>query len=334
MKALLMETPRADRDWRSARCLAWLIAAAFGGSALSAGAAPAPSATGAKSAHVTLEPIGTTGVKRITLTAKAAERLGIETAAVSEAAPVRKQVVGGLVVPAMTARPPDARPPSGDSFGRFGGFGGAVGDYGRSAPAADPKEGGKSGSFQRIVGPPSSPASAGAGRSATAASSAQAKPADPWVLVTLSPGEWERVAKDQPARVLPLATRDKPERPVLAKLVDTEPREDNKRSMLSLYYTVPGQDHGLTLNKRMRVELPLAGSEEKRKVVPYGSVYYDSKGAAWLYVNPKPLVFERQRISVERVVGDLAVLSEGPPVGTSIVSVGAALLYGTEIFGK
>jgi hypothetical protein len=37
---------------------------------------------------------------------------------------------------------------------------------------------------------------------------------------------------------------------------------------------------------------------------------------------------------VERVVGDLAVLSDGPPVGTPVVTVGAALLYGTEIFGK
>jgi hypothetical protein len=63
-------------------------------------------------------------------------------------------------------------------------------------------------------------------------------------------------------------------------------------------------------------------------------VYYDGKGAPWVYVNAKPLTFERQRIGVERVTGDLAVLSEGPPVGTSVVTVGAALLYGAEIFRK
>jgi hypothetical protein len=78
----------------------------------------------------------------------------------------------------------------------------------------------------------------------------------------------------------------------------------------------------------------MSGSNERKKVVPYGSVYYDAKGAAWIYVNTKPLVFERQRVGVERVVGDLAVLSDGPPVGTPVVTVGAALLYGTEIFGK
>jgi hypothetical protein len=39
-------------------------------------------------------------------------------------------------------------------------------------------------------------------------------------------------------------------------------------------------------------------------------------------------------VKVERVLGDRAVLSEGPAVGTSVVTVGAALLYGCEIFGK
>jgi non-ribosomal peptide synthetase component F len=113
-----------------------------------------------------------------------------------------------------------------------------------------------------------------------------------------------------------------------------DPLEDMRRLMLSLYYVVPGKDHGLTVRNRVRVELQLAGSDETRKVVPYGAVYYDGKGDAWVYVNTKPLTFERRRINVERVEGDLAVLSDGPSVGTPVVTVGAALLYGAEIFGK
>ena len=84
----------------------------------------------------------------------------------------------------------------------------------------------------------------------------------------------------------------------------------------------------------MRVELPIEGSQASQKVVPYRAVYYDAKGGAWVYVNTKPLMFERQRVTVERVVGDIAVLSEGPPVGTAVVTTGASLLYGTEIFKK
>ena len=35
-----------------------------------------------------------------------------------------------------------------------------------------------------------------------------------------------------------------------------------------------------------------------------------------------------------RVIGDLAVLSDGPAIGTDIVTVGASMLFGAEVFGK
>src|SRR5439155_95919 len=130
------------------------------------------------------------------------------------------------------------------------------------------------------------------------------------------------------------ATREASGSELLARPSGLRPVEDTKRSMLKVYYTVPGKDHGLTPNTRMRVELQLAGDEEVRTVVPYGAVYYDAQGATWVYVNTAPRTFERQKIGIERVIGDLAVLSEGPPVKTAVVTVGAALLYGAEVFGK
>jgi hypothetical protein len=154
------------------------------------------------------------------------------------------------------------------------------------------------------------------------------------VLVTLSPGEWEKLAKDKPARILPLATHEKPDREVLALPSGIPPVEDAKRSMLTVYYSVREKDHGLALDKRVRVELQQSGSDEKRKVVPYGAVYYDATGVTWVYVNTEPLAFERRRVDVERVIREVAVLSDGPPVGTPVVVVGAPLLYGAEIFGK
>ena len=158
---------------------------------------------------------------------------------------------------------------------------------------------------------------------------------DGWVRVTLSSGEWERLAKNEPARVLPLTTHGKSAKEVSARPSNMMPIEDRKRSMLTIYYVVVGMDHGLKLNQRVRVELQLSGDGEESKVVPYGAVYYDADGVAWTYVNPRPLVFERQRINVERVVGDLAVLSDGPSIGTSVVTVGASLLYGAEVvFGR
>lgn len=273
-----------------------LVALAAVATLLSAPAAVAAGGPGpaGKSSAVKLEAIPGSTAKRVTLSARAAERLGIETGRVGEEPIIRKQVVSGLVI-APLEKLPEAKP-----------AGGVFGGFGRVTAVTAPQP---------------------AARAASPGGEA-------WVLVSLSAAEWERLAKDKPARVLPLATRERLGREVLAQPSAVPPVEDMKRSMLMLHYVVPGNEHGLALNKRMRVELQIAGSDAKYKVVPYGAVYYDAKGAPWVYLNPRPLVYERQRISVERVVGDQAVLSDGPPVGTPVVTVGAALLYGAEVFGK
>jgi hypothetical protein len=59
-------------------------------------------------------------------------------------------------------------------------------------------------------------------------------------------------------------------------------------------------------------------------------VLYDAKGATWVYTNPSPLTFVRHAIHIDHIQGDLAVLSDGPPVGTALVIVGAAELFGAE----
>ena len=296
--------------------------------------ASANAADPAKSGSVTFESIPGSTAKRVILTPKAAERLGIETGKVGEESVFRKQMVSGLIIPPM-AQLAEMQP-----------AGGALGAFGRAAavPAPKPATGSFAGfgkvaatSVPKPTGSSFGGFGAGPALPATLPVPAQVKaPAtgEVWVLVTLSHAELDRLAKDKPARLLSLATRDKLEYDLLAQPSGMPPLEDMKRSMLSVYYVVAGKDHGLTVNNRMRVELPVSGSDEKQKVVPYSAVYYDGKGTPWVYVNPQPWEFERKRIRIERVVGDLAVLSEGPPVGTAVVTVGAALLYGAEIFGK
>ena len=76
--------------------------------------------------------------------------------------------------------------------------------------------------------------------------------------------------------------------------------------------------------------LPSVGRQGPRTSVPYGAVFYDPKGTTWVYTNSEPLVFVRHPITVEHIKGDLAVLREGPPVGTSVVTTGLAELTGVE----
>jgi hypothetical protein len=68
-----------------------------------------------------------------------------------------------------------------------------------------------------------------------------------------------------------------------------------------------------------------------RKVIPYRAVLYDVNGRAWVYTMPAPLTYVRHRVAVDYVEGERAVLSDGPPPGTAIVTDGVAELYGIEL---
>ena len=57
--------------------------------------------------------------------------------------------------------------------------------------------------------------------------------------------------------------------------------------------------------------------------MPYSALLYDSRGNTFTYTSPEPLTFVREKVRVERVEGDHVVLSEGPPAGTRVETVGA-----------
>ena len=68
-----------------------------------------------------------------------------------------------------------------------------------------------------------------------------------------------------------------------------------------------------------------------RKVVPYSSLIYDMHGETWVYTVPQPRTFVRQKVQVDYIEGDIAVLKDGPPAGVVVASVGVAELYGAEL---
>lgn len=70
--------------------------------------------------------------------------------------------------------------------------------------------------------------------------------------------------------------------------------------------------------------------ETNRIVVPYSSVIYGPHGQTWVYTSTEPRTFVRHQINVDFIEGEMAVLNDGPPVGTVIATVGAAELYGAE----
>lgn len=78
-------------------------------------------------------------------------------------------------------------------------------------------------------------------------------------------------------------------------------------------------------------EIQVGGAS--RKVVPYSAVIYDLHGEAWVYTNPAPLTFVRGLITIDSINGDQVILSDGPPSGTMIVTVGGPELFGSEFSG-
>lgn len=64
--------------------------------------------------------------------------------------------------------------------------------------------------------------------------------------------------------------------------------------------------------------------------VPNAAVIVDEHGGFWVYTNPEPLAFERAAIEIDHEDDETAYLTDGPPVGTQVVTLGAAELYGAE----
>jgi hypothetical protein len=78
-----------------------------------------------------------------------------------------------------------------------------------------------------------------------------------------------------------------------------------------------------------------AGSSGATRAMSNAAVLYDPSGHTWAYTSPAHGTYVRTPIVVERVVGDEALLSDGPPSGTEVVTLGAAELYGAEsTFGE
>jgi hypothetical protein len=98
---------------------------------------------------------------------------------------------------------------------------------------------------------------------------------------------------------------------------------------VDLHYLLPNPERRFQPGQKVTVSVPLHESEAGL-VVPYGAILYDIDGGTWVYEASSPQVFVRRRVELARVIADLAVLRRGPPAGTSVVTVGAAELFGTE----
>lgn len=75
---------------------------------------------------------------------------------------------------------------------------------------------------------------------------------------------------------------------------------------------------------------PIRQNGQEGTVMPHSAVIFDAEGHTYTYTSPEPRTYVRQKIVIDHVDGDNVMLSDGPPAGTEVVTVGAAFVYGTE----
>jgi RND family efflux transporter MFP subunit len=154
-----------------------------------------------------------------------------------------------------------------------------------------------------------------------------------WVKVPVFVGDMKQLAADKDATIggladAPGAPGERPGKPVVAP-----PAGDPLAATVHVFYSVANNDGLFHPGERVGVTLPLRGESESL-TVPRNSLLRDIYGGAWVYEKVGDHVYRRQRVLVDRVVGDLAVLVNGPKVGAAVVTDGAAELFGTEFGSK
>jgi hypothetical protein len=105
-----------------------------------------------------------------------------------------------------------------------------------------------------------------------------------------------------------------------------------RSSSVDLYFECENKNGKLRPGQRIGIQLAFRG-EDRGITAPKKLIIYDIYGGTWVYIKTADHVFERQRVLIRYMMGDRAVLAEGPMAGTLVVTDGAAELFGTE-FGS
>lgn len=149
-----------------------------------------------------------------------------------------------------------------------------------------------------------------------------------WLRVPVFAGDVESIDRRTAVEVVPLGTPPGT-KGATATPVAAPPTADATTAGVDLFYSLANPDRSWRPGQRVSVRLPLRSSQE-HLVVPRASLLFDALGGTWVYEAKEGGVFERRRVALIDMAGDFAVLSQGPPLGTRVVTTGAAELFGTE----
>ncbi|TFG50510.1 MAG: efflux RND transporter periplasmic adaptor subunit, partial [Gemmatimonadales bacterium] len=114
-----------------------------------------------------------------------------------------------------------------------------------------------------------------------------------------------------------------------ARRVTGPPSATPTAATVDLYFQVANQDGWLRAGERVGVVLRLKEGLSGL-VVPWSAVVRDLSGGTWVYEKTGELTYTRRRVALRYVVGEEALLAEGPAAGAVVVRTGAMELFSTE----
>ena len=158
-----------------------------------------------------------------------------------------------------------------------------------------------------------------------------AQTASPWIRAAVFTGDVGSIDPSQAAAMADLGqTASGPWRPL--RRVNGPPIGNPAAASVDLYFEPTGAaTFPLRPGQRVVVRLPLR-SVTRALVVPRAAVIYDINGGSWVYVQRGPNQFARRRVELGGPSGSGVVVVRGLAEGVTVVTVGAAELYGTEFY--
>jgi RND family efflux transporter MFP subunit len=149
-----------------------------------------------------------------------------------------------------------------------------------------------------------------------------------WVRVPVFVGDELRIDFQQPLLVGDL-TFHAQQADRQATFIDAPASANALTSTIDLACEVANEDRRFRLGERVSVKLRLKG-EDSSLTIPSSAVVYDVYGGTWVYVEANERTYARRRVVMKGLWNDKALIAAGLGEGETVVSEGAAELFGAE----
>jgi len=149
-----------------------------------------------------------------------------------------------------------------------------------------------------------------------------------WIRIPVYVGDLPNIAEGEPATIRGLGAKPR-EAGVSARPIAAPPSANPQAATVDLFFDAENPKGRFTPGQRIGAQLALK-SEAESLTLPWSAVVYDINGGAWVYEQVAPRTFVRRRVTVRSVVGNIAILGAGLPLGTNVVGEGAQELFGSE----